>query len=155
MTRKLLINFYLFSLVRLCSCTPGEPNHATAAEGEKPQVDSVKFIQAALSYIEGKQLFSRLCSACHGAPEIDMTDQYLFDKIFERLPAPSEDYFVSYISDSWALKATGNKYARRLDTIYNNDYEHQFKDSLSKHNFSNLITYIKIAAKQRYQGKRG
>lgn len=137
-------------MISLCSCDSGKV-HISTTEEIKNQIDSARFKQSVLSYNQGKQLFSRFCNSCHPAPEKHVLDQYLFDNLFERLPAPSEDYFVNYISDSKALKATGNEYAKQVDEVWNNAYEHQFKDSLSKHDFSNIITYIKIAAKQRYK----
>ena len=121
----------------------------------KHLTDSIELKRVALAYSEGEQLFSRHCNTCHFAPEKHVLDQYLFDNLFERLPPPPEDYFVSYISDSKALKASGNQYAKQVDEVYNSAYEHHFKDSLSPRDFSNLITYIKIAAKQRYQNKGG
>lgn len=151
MPRNILINFFLLSFVSICSCDPVEQNHITNFEGGKNQTDSVKFKHDGLNFSKGKQLFSRLCNTCHVAPEKNVTDQYLFANLFERLPAPSEDYFVSFISDSRSLKATGNKYAKLVDTMWHNNYEHNFRDRLSKQDFYNLITYIKIAAKQRYQ----
>jgi hypothetical protein len=114
------------------------------------KVDSIKFKQVASDYGQGKQAFKRLCNTCHFAPERHVTDQYTFDEIFERLPAPSEDYFVRFISDSKSLKTSGDEYAKRLSEVWNSDFEHQFKDSMTNKDFRALITYIKIAAKQKY-----
>ncbi len=113
-------------------------------------VDSVKFKQVALEYGQGKQAFKRLCNTCHFAPERNVTDQYMFDEIFERLPTPSEDYFVRFISDSKSLRVSGDEYAKRLSDVWNSDFEHRFKDSMTNKDFGALITYIKIAAKQKY-----
>jgi hypothetical protein len=141
-------------ITNLYSCDSGNV-HISTTEEIKNQIDSVKFKQATLSYSEGRQLFSRYCNSCHVAPERQVRDQYLFDNLFERLPSPSEDYFVNYISDSKQLKVAGNKYAIAVDDEWNSDYEHKFKDSLSVRGFSALITYIKIAARQRYKNKGG
>lgn len=155
MNRNISISFFLsFLVVCLINCSSGE-NHIRSTEEIKSKADTIEFKRVALSYSEGKQLFSRFCNTCHVAPEEHVLDQYLFVNLFERLPSPSEDYFVSYISDSKSLKASGNKYAKQVDEVWNQDYEHKFKDSLSTKDFSSLINYIKIADKQRYQNKGG
>jgi hypothetical protein len=152
MARNIIINLLLSLLViNLGSCNSVGEYHISSAEEIKNQTDTVELKQVISSYSEGKRLFGRFCNTCHVAPERNVADQYLFDNLFDRLPSPSEDYFVSYISDSKELKASGNKYAQQVDTMWNNAFEHKFKDSLSKRDFSNLISYIKIAAKQRYQ----
>jgi|GEM_PF-3279961 len=135
--------------ISIWSCDNGNVHISTAEEIQK-QVDSVQHIQTVMSYNEGKLLFSNYCNTCHYPPEKHMLDQYLFDNLFERLPSPSEEYFVNYISDSKTLKTSGNEYAKQVDEAWNQDYEHNFKDSLSKRDFYNLITYIKSASKQRY-----
>jgi hypothetical protein len=100
------------------------------------------------NYKQGKQSFQKLCDDCHVAPERHMTDQYLFDNLFERLPAPPEEYFIKFIQDSKLLTSSGDQYSKRLHEIWNQDYEHHFRDSLSEQDFHNLIIYIKVAAKQ-------
>lgn len=143
--RNILINLSaLLPIVCLCSCD-SDKVHISTTEEIKSQADSIRLKSIVFSYKEGKQLFSRYCNTCHLAPEINKTDQYLFDNLFERLPAPAEDYFFSYISDSKALKESGNVYTKQVDDVWNNAFEHQFKDSLSKYDFYHLITYIKIA----------
>jgi cytochrome c2 len=151
MIRNIAINlFFLLWLVSFCSCH-SDTVHISSTEEIKNQTDSTRFKQVALSYNEGKQLFAKYCNTCHYVPDKDVLDQYLFDNLFERLPAPAEDYFIKYISDSKSLKASGNQYAKQVDVVWNSAYEHKFRDSLSIKDFSNLITYIKVAAKQRYQ----
>lgn len=116
-----------------------------------PAVDDITknfaSLKAADGYSEGKKIFSNLCLNCHPAPERNITCQYTFDELFTRLPDPAEKYFVSYISDTRKLIASGNKYAKAVHEQYNNTYEHHFKDSLSPKQFTSLITYIKIAAR--------
>ena len=79
-----------------------------------------------------------------------MDDQYLFDQLFARLPDPPENYFTKFIQDSRTLKASGDEHARRVDEVWNSEYEHHFKDSLSRQGIIDLIIYIKVAAKKRY-----
>ncbi len=116
-TKSLLLS----TIVVLCRCNyRNETNTGSTSEN---QVDSSRFKKVAVSYIYGKQLFTKLCNKCHPAPDKDLLDQYLFDNLFERLPAPAEDYFVKYISDSRLLRASGNEHARKVDEVWNRDYE--------------------------------
>lgn len=108
--------------------------------------DSIKNTEInRMTFNAGQKLFKVNCNSCHVAPEKQINDQYLFYNLFERMPSPAEDYFIKYISDSRQLKATGNEYANKVDAVWNSDYEHQFKDSLSSADFVNLIYYLKLA----------
>lgn len=154
MTKNFTTDLFLsLMVINLCACNLGKGDSMTSTEEIKNQKDTIQFKRVASSYNEGKQLFSRFCNTCNVAPERDIRDQYLFDNLFERLPSPSEDYFIRYLSDSKQLKQSGNEYAKQVDAVWDNDYEHQFKNSLSNKGFSSLITYIKIAAKQRFRTK--
>jgi Cytochrome c len=152
MTRNIISSLLVSSLaINFLSCDSGNQERVESTDEITDRIDTIAFKQAALVYSEGKQLFGRYCNTCHYAPEKQVFDQYTFDNLFQRLPPPAEDYFVKYISDSKALKASGNQYAKQVDEVYNSTYEHHFKDSLTTGDFTNLIGYIKIAAKQRNQ----
>ena len=138
----LLVSLFCFCLPQ-CN-TRSKNNQQISDSNEKHLADSAK-------YHEGQLIFRKYCNTCHIAPERNVTDQYLFDNLFGRLPPPSEQYFIKYIQDSKSLKSSGDKCAMNLDKIWSQDYEHNFKDSLSQSNFSDLITYIKEAAKLKYQ----
>jgi cytochrome c2 len=138
----LLVSLFCFCLPQ-CN-TRSKTNKQISDSNEKHLADSAK-------YHEGQLTFRKYCNTCHVAPERNVTDQYLFDNLFERLPSPAEQYFIKYIQDSKSLKSSGDKYAINLDKTWSQDYEHNFKDSLSQSNFSDLITYIKEAAKLKYQ----
>ena len=101
------------------------------------------------SFEQGKLIFERLCTPCHVPPERGGQCPDLFYRLFERLPAPPEEYFLKFIKDSKSLKTSGNKYALKVDKVWNTDYEHNFKDSLSWQNSNALISYIKISGKLR------
>jgi mono/diheme cytochrome c family protein len=98
-------------------------------------------------YLQGKKIFQAKCSACHVAPEKPVTDQLAFDNLFDRLPKPSEDYFIQFIKNGKVLKASGDKYALKLAEIWDTKYDHAFQDSLSNQDLENLIVYIKEAMK--------
>ncbi len=138
----LLASLFCFSLPQ-CNTKP-QNNQQISDSNEKSVADSAK-------YHEGQLIFRKYCNTCHVVPERNVTDQYLFDNLFERLPAPSEQYFIKYMQDSKSLKASGDKYALHVDELWDSGYEHNFKDSLSQSNFSDLITYIKEAVKLKYK----
>lgn len=106
------------------------------------------------NYYQGKSIFKKYCHKCHVEPERRMTDQYLFDNLFDRLPPPPEVCFIKYIQDSKLLKASGDTYAKKIDEAWDSKYEHYFRDSLSQQDFGSLIIYIKVAAKRKYQNNR-
>lgn len=69
----------------------------TASPPEITEVVSTKRLEElADQYAKGKQLFSAHCIGSHFKPEINRLDQYTFDRLFERLPAPAEEYLVNY-----------------------------------------------------------
>jgi hypothetical protein len=136
----MISRFIIFMLVYFfvtCNTMP--------AKDGNPITDSLKIKKPAFNYSQGKLVFSRFCTGCHTAPERHATDQYTFDKLFDRLPQPSEDYFIKFIQDTKALKTSGDKYALEISKTWSSDYNHNFKDSLSKQDFFNLIAYIKAA----------
>jgi len=140
----------IFILVIVCSikCTN------TSEKGKsrfvaKSSLDSSDLNKLAATYAHGKDLFKKYCNACHSAREKKVTDQFIFDNIFERLPTPSEEYFIKFIQDSKLLKSSGDKYAQDFSKDWSSSYEHYFKDSLEEKDFDDLIVYIKVAAKQK------
>jgi cytochrome c2 len=140
----------LLFVVSILRCTSKEGSHGNNSSSDSNAIlDSSRIKDLANNYREGKQSFQKLCDGCHVAPERHVTDQYLFDNLFERLPAPAEDYFIKFIQDSRLLTSSGDQYSKRLHKIWNQDYEHHFRDSLSQQDFHNLIIYIKVAAKQK------
>jgi mono/diheme cytochrome c family protein len=98
-------------------------------------------------YRQGKEIFQIKCAACHVAPEKHATDQLVFDNLFDRLPRPSEDYFIRFIKNGKTLKVSGDSYALKLAEVWKSDYKHDFQNTLSNYDLENLIVYIKVAAK--------
>jgi hypothetical protein len=112
--------------------------------------DSLQIKRLADKFQQGKETFRTKCTVCHIAPERHITDQYLFDNLFDRLPKPSEDYFIRFIKNGKVLKASGDSYAIKLAESWNSDYDHVFQDTLSSREMENLIIYIKGAIKQKH-----
>jgi hypothetical protein len=143
-------------LSALIACNSRHKSH----EQTKKSSDGVKISSSSLSELasrfnSGKQIFSGNCNSCHPAPEKHFLDQYLFEGIFERLPPPGEQYFIQFIQDSKNLKASGDPYARAIDSVYGSEYEHHFKETLQEKDYYDIILYIKVADRQRNRGTSG
>src|SRR5690349_6192678 len=88
------------------------------------------------SYRKGKLIFAKYCNACHYAPHSQVTaEPPIFDNLFERMPEPPEEYFIKYLQDSKALKDGGDKFALQEGQLFENGYEHHFKDSFPPEDF--------------------
>ena len=118
------------------------------------KADSLQIHELADKYRQGNETFQMKCAACHNAPEKHFTDDYVFNNLFNRLPKPSEDYFIRFIKNSKVLKASGDDYALRLAELWNSNYDHAFQDSFSDQELDNLIFYIKIAIKQNHRERQ-
>lgn len=97
----------------------------------------------------GKKVFIRLCAKCHSNFEKQMTDEFVFTGVFERIPKPSENYFERFIEDQNALRASGDKYANEMFKQWNTPYDHEFKDSLTLVELGGLIQYIKVVSRSK------
>lgn len=146
MLPRLPILIFYSVMVLIISCTYPDKIKADIPGTEYTQADSTKLMNAASGYLKGKYLFAQNCRACHYPPGTHMTDQHMFDNLFEKVPAPAEEYLFNYLSDSELLRASGNKYAIAVQKNWNSTFEHNFKDSLSRQELGYLITYLKIAS---------
>ena len=109
--------------------------------------DSIVLIETITAFVNGKSIFNKHGNMCHSGP--GARHDFIFDRIFERMPAPSEDYFIKFVGDSKSLKTNGDSYIKdmtgKLSTM---NFDHNFKDSLSIQNFKDLIIYIRVGKKQ-------
>lgn len=96
--------------------------------------------QRALS--EGQLIFRRQCGSCHAPPHKHVKDGNNWQQIWNNLPSPKEVYLVRFISDSKALKASGDAHANELEAANKIDFEHQFQDSLPGNDMGKLMLYI-------------
>ena len=99
--------------------------------------------QTVKDFKSGSIIFKRYCNSCYLKP-LSANDDLMFINLFDRLPEPSEDYFFKFISNSKALKDSGDQHALAIDKVWNTSFEHMFRDSLSSADISNLVTYLKI-----------
>jgi hypothetical protein len=142
----LLLVIFLESVL---SCNPKQDAGKSKSLEESTE-DSLQIKGLADKFRQGKETFQIKCAACHIAPERHVTDQYVFDNLFDRLPKPSEDYFIRFIKNGKVLKASGDSYAKKLAEHWNSNYDHVFQDTLSNQDLENLIFYIKVAIRQKH-----
>lgn len=146
------LSVYLIIICIACIAACGPRSGTQGSTDKRPPkdaaiIDSTYLRSCARSFGQGMQLFMQHCSSCHVPPHKQVCDSYTFDAYFERVPQPAEDYFISFISDSKLLKASGDVYATKISEAYDSSYDHHFKDSLSEHDLSDLIFYIKLGLK--------
>ena len=137
----------ILMLTYLFSCNNHQNTKPYSVVKPRPSMDTNEIKKYLAEYDKGKVVFKNYCSACHGAPGRRI-DGPSFDGLFDRLPAPGQEYFVRFISDERALRESGDKYVRELEKEYNSvSIDHQFKDSLSPEDLSNLIVYMRLPLK--------
>jgi hypothetical protein len=141
--------FLIFNLSISClsSCKYKEDNAKSVDTS-----DSVhnQVVDTVASFEHGKSIFTKYCNGCHYRPDSKViADPPIFDDLFEKMPSPADDYFVKFVQNSKALKQSGDEYSNKLDKMFSQAYEHNFKDSLSQGDFKDLIVYFKIGAELR------
>jgi len=137
--------FICFSAITSVLC-----NSKQNSDSNKNLTDSSQTKRLVGHYASGKQLFVTFCNKCHNNPERYVNDDFIFEQLFDRLPAPAEEYLVRFLKDSKSLKASGDQHSQQIDDRWSTDYEHFFKDSITEEGFSNLVFYLKAAERQRY-----
>ena len=118
---------------------------------KRSRIDSLILEANVESYKNGKEIFKKHCNTCHVAPERQVTDQLVFDGIFERLPKPAESYFTEYVLYNQALLDIKDEYAVNVHKMTSNPFVHNYRDSISLMDIQNIIAYIKVGAKLKYR----
>lgn len=96
------------------------------------------------SYKAGEVLFKQHCAACHGLPGKMIDGPTLFDNLFERLPQPADQYFVTFVMNGKILKESGDTYYNQLQKTYRNtNIEHDYSTKISDAELRNIMLYIK------------
>jgi len=126
----------------IASCGPDSNIKNDSRDKTRGQDSTVRVRAYLETYESGKHIFKQHCEYCHGTPQA--RDVQIFDHVFDRMPQPSEDFFARFVQDSKKLKLVGDKYALSLDSKFDSNYEHNFKDSLTRNDIKDLILYIKV-----------
>lgn len=90
----------------------------------------------------GKALFKEHCAACHGTDSQAADPDFIFTKLFERLPAPSQDYFLRFVWNSDELLKEKDPYFMERDSLFSISIKHQYKDKLSEKELKAIMAYL-------------
>jgi len=110
-------------------------------------IETTTIISVTGSADSGKALFKIHCRLCHAPPDQNPCNRPGLRFVFDRLPNPADEYFKNFVRDSYKLKKEGDPYAKKLDAESHNDYEHNFKDSISDKYIMDIFAYIKNESK--------
>lgn len=132
MLSLLVLVFYCFLFIATTF------NHNKGEENEKND-----FMTAYdKSFATGKYAFVQYCQSCHGSLEKYEKNNPL-NGIFDRFPSPANTFFIQFISDSKALRDSGNAYANAIHQSGKRNYDHKFQYVFGPKELEGLITYMK------------
>lgn len=94
------------------------------------------------SFATGKCSFVQYCQPCHGSLEKYEKNNPL-NGVFDRFPSPADTFFIQFISDSKALRDSGNAYANAIHQPLKRNYDHRFQFVFGPKEMEGLITYMK------------
>ncbi|NML38118.1 cytochrome c [Chitinophaga sp. G-6-1-13] len=131
----LLLVLTAIGLITYSSCHQSPPTPV--------KTDSTE-IKLVAGFQQGEALFRRYCASCHRSPKRGGHHNEMLVGLFERMPAPSTQYFIRYIQDSRALEQAGDQYAVAVARDYNHTANHHFRDSMTVAEMRSLIVYIRV-----------
>jgi hypothetical protein len=105
--------------------------------------DSTKNHQKQADVANGQEIFRSHCNMCHGSPTHNIDGPNIFNNLFQRLPNPSDQYFLRFIKDGEQLKKIEDKYYRKLDSFYKISVLHVYKEKLSDSQLQDLLAYVR------------
>ena len=133
MTSKTII--FIFIVLTLVSCGPRtgvKEEIETADTNETIVVDQISPLEK--SEQNGRKVFKQNCAVCHHISTMKLTGPGL-GGVLERLPKPSEEYFIKYITNYDSILKS-DSYAKKLRTEY--------RDIEAPHDFSHLTNADKL-----------
>ncbi|MBO9729587.1 MAG: c-type cytochrome [Chitinophaga sp.] len=133
----ILLPFFGWMTCNSCQTAPSTP----AITPERKDSIPIKLITG---FNEGKVLFQQYCSSCHRPPVKQGHHNETLVGIFDRMPAPSTQYFIRYIQDSKALERAGDTYALVVAREWHYTGAHHFKDSITAEAMRSLIVYLRV-----------
>lgn len=90
----------------------------------------------------GKSLLKEHCAACHGTDGHRPEPDFLFTNLFERLPEPSQEYFLRFVRNSDELLKEKDPYYMKLDSLFSISIQHQYKDKLTEKELKAIMAYL-------------
>lgn len=137
---KLIYSIILGIFLLSCETEMNDKSKYVSVNKNTLNTDSAAY---SLNYQQGEILYATNCKQCHPVPGSKIICSDLMDRLFERLPQPSDSYFVKYVGNNRALRSQNDPYAIAIHQQFETGYDHYFQDSLSNQDFSDLILYLK------------
>ncbi|MBC9913005.1 c-type cytochrome [Chitinophaga varians] len=133
---------YLFCMLTAIGLIYHSACHQAPPVPVKTDSTNIKLVAG---FQQGETLFRQYCSSCHRSPKRGVLHNELLVGLFDRMPAPSTQYFIRYIQDSKALEQAGDPYALAVARDYNHAGNHHFRDSMTVAAMRSLIVYLRVA----------
>ena len=127
MTPKTII--FIFITLTFLSCGPRSGVHEeseTLVTNENIVIEQISPIEK--SEQNGRKVFKQNCAVCHHISTMKLTGPGL-GGVLERLPKPSEEYFIKYLTSNDSLLKK-DSYAKTL--------RNEYRDISVSHDFSHL-----------------
>ena len=135
--KSILFYIQLFVIVACCGCLNySDKDPVNASTPNQPQ--------GLERYEDGENLFRRNCAACHGTPHKIIDGPNIFDRLFDRLPNPQENYFKKFVMDGKSLRQSGDTYQRHLQEVYRVGSMHNFRNKLTEIELEEILVYLKV-----------
>ncbi len=145
MKKRIACLFYCLAFLSACGDQSGPEKQQLKVPDVK--MNSTQLVALADLVKEGKLLFKTHCFPCHAMPDEEHQCGNSFGMLFEHLPEPADEYLVKFVMDSKRLRKEGDAYAMNLTKLYDSNYEHSFKDSLSYSQIESILNYLEFAIK--------
>ncbi|MBL7936848.1 MAG: c-type cytochrome [Bacteroidia bacterium] len=133
---------FTFLTLTIASCGPRTGIHEETSNEEPIEnivVEQISPIEK--SEQNGRKIFKQNCSVCHDIATMKFTGPGL-GGVLDRLPKPSEEYFIKYITNNDSLLKK-DLYAKKLRIEYQDiDVNHDF-NYLTASDKQDLIVYLK------------
>lgn len=104
--------------------------------------DTLFASQKEILIAKGKSLLKEHCAACHGTDGRRPEPDFLFTNLFERLPEPSQEYFLRFVRNSDELLKEKDLYYLKLDSLFSISIQHQYKDKLTDKELKAIMAYL-------------
>lgn len=106
-------------------------------------IDSTLTAKSKTLIESGNALYLEHCKACHGDPQSSIDGPNLFDRLFERLPAPATGYFLQFVGDSDSLEHSKDAYYLHLKKTYSMiNVRHSFKEIMTLNELKAVLAYV-------------
>lgn len=156
--RQIFSSTIIFCLfIILLSCGPRSGIHNDKQTDEEsnytsPDTSSPAYkreLAFSENYDKGYRLFKQNCAVCH----VGRSDQRLVGPglkgMSDRLPKPTEEWFIKYTLNSDSVFKSGDKYAKKLKAEYTGYEKPIFSGNLTTEQVKLIYSYLLSSPRQR------